>query len=783
MTIKAKLIANVLVIITIVVGISMSSFFSMNFLQKKLSYLVEKSTPFQMKTVEFQRELQGCLTDLVKVNSARTMPEYIKFHGEAERSLANASRAQDSLKKISDSNKQLAVSNELVPIANELFVAAEARIKSDTAASKANTKVSQQMKGATVHLKELEVHIRNLQITRAALFAQALQNTARLSTTLIDLQELHSQAKDLLSASAAAHNARSSTTFLIAKGKTNSLLGRISKNKSGTFIAPEVKAITDAMNVFLQREAKAAFQKDDDSKRMALDSFNGLTEKITRLYLTLSQEIELGASRLKTEADRQGDIFTQSNSANTILLANFELVALGLTATGEINRLFTIGSPAELDTSAAEISALFSTIHERAQFVQKSLATLGAKDELKILQAALESLESIHAGLFSADGILITLKKKLSAIEQANAAADRLHDIVVTQSAKGNESVSAARNEQEKSFFMVKTVVQRSITQILGIGFVAIIIGILCGFWIYRSVLLPLRVVLGAVGRQQDLGKEKAALAEAVAEGDLNRDVTVSKALQLDPAQISGDEMGLALEAVVGMSEAQATLDRAFARMTMALRINRDEEFRRDHLKSGLHELNKILRDDQKADDMGNRSLAFMANFIGAGVGVMYLYDESEDMLLTLSTYAILKSGRLNKGFRLGEGLPGQVAQERKKICLNTVPPDYLQIASALGNADPLNVAIMPIMHNDVLTGVLELGSFRPFSDDNFEFLRQALEGVAIAIMVNRSHQLVNELLEQTQAQAEELRVQQEELQQTNEELEERARVREQHDC
>lgn len=777
MTIKTKLIANVLVIITIVIGISMSSFFSMNFLQKKLAYLVERSTPFQMRTVEFQRELQGCITDLVKLNSARTIPEYTKFRGDAERSLVNVGRAQDSLKKISGSNDRVAASDELGPIANELFTAIEARIKSDMAANEANSKVSLQMKKATVRLKELETHIRTLQITRAALFAQALKNTDRLSATLLDLQELRNYVKDLLSASAAVHNARDTTAFLIAKGKTNSLVGRISKNKSGTFIAPDVKAISDDMTVFLQREAKAALQKDNDSKKMALNSFNGLTEKITRLHLTLSQEIELGASRLKTETDRQGEIFTQSQSANTILLTNSELVALGLTATGEINRLFTIGSPTELDKSAAEIGGLFSTIHERARFVKDSLTTLGARDELSILKAAHESLESIRTGLVSADGIVITLKKKLSAIEQANGAADKLHDIVVTQSAKGNKSVSAARYEQEKSIFMVKAVVQRSISQILGIGIVAIIIGMLCGLWIYRSVLLPLRVVLSAVGRQEELGREKATLAEAVAEGDLNREVSVSTALTLDPARMSDDEMGLALKAVVGMSEAQATLDRAFAGMTASLRSSRDEESRRDHLKSGLNELNKILRDDQKTDDMADRALAFMVGFLDAGVGIMYSYEEHEEILLTLSTYAVAKSGRLDKGFRLGEGLPGQVAQEQKMIYLTTVPPDYLPITSALGKATPLNIAIMPIMHNDTLVGVLELGSFKPFGDDNFEFMNQALEGVAIAIMVNRSHQLVNELLEQTQAQAEELRVQQEELQQTNEELEERARM------
>jgi light-regulated signal transduction histidine kinase (bacteriophytochrome) len=53
--------------------------------------------------------------------------------------------------------------------------------------------------------------------------------------------------------------------------------------------------------------------------------------------------------------------------------------------------------------------------------------------------------------------------------------------------------------------------------------------------------------------------------------------------------------------------------------------------------------------------------------------------------------------------------------------------------------------------------------------------MKQSLEGIAVAFSVNYARDMVKELLEQTQTQAEELRVRQEELQRTNEELERRA--------
>ncbi|MHB8056891.1 MAG: GAF domain-containing protein [Desulfuromonadaceae bacterium] len=777
MTIKTKLIANGLVTAGIIVFISLSSFSSMRFIQDKLMYLTAKSAPFQIRTIEFQSGLQSSITNLIKVSAARNMTEYAASRAEAETSLKHISEAQDSLKKMGGSAGSLTVYEELAPIANELFAAAKTRISSDSSAREVNARISQQVKGSTARLKELEKHIHNLQVTHSAAFAKSLANTAQFSERLRDLEELRNLVKDLITVSAAAHNANNNTAFLIAKGKTTALLGRIVRNRQSKTIASAIESLSADTQEFLQFQSKLLSLKDEESKQWAQESFAELTGKMSHLHLTLKQEVELAASQLETETRRQGYIFDQEKSANATLLANSELVALGLMVTGEINRMFNLESVTELDRLGAETDQLLKRISVQVQVVETNLSRLNAMEELAILHATSMSLAAIRTELHSAGGVVTTLRTKLISIQQANSSADKFHTIVFRQSAKGNESVAAARGEQEESIVAVNGMTRRSLSRISTIGTVAIAIGILFSLWIYRSVMQPLRVVLNAVRRQQTQGQEKAILAEAVAAGDLNREVIISEAITFDPARIKSDEMGMALKAVAGMSVAQRALDSAFAGMTAALRDSREEDARRNHLKSGLHELNKILRDEQRTAELADVALAFIADFLGAGVGIMYLYNESGEALQIISTYAISGEGRLNGGFRLGEGLPGQVALERKTICLNAVPPDYLPISSALGKANPLNVAIMPILHHETLVGVLELGSFRCFSDDDFEFLKQSLEGIAIAIKVNSSHQRVSELLEHTQAQAEELRVQQEELQQTNEELEERAMI------
>lgn len=736
MIIKNKLIANMLITTVIVIGISLAGFSSMSFLQERISFIAEKSSPFQMATIEFQKDLQVYITDLIELSTARNTSEYNSFRKEAEKSLGKLLKSQDTLEKM-NASRLIDLPEELKQISAELFAAAEQRIQSDTDVSAANANISEKMKKTSTQLKELETFVRKLQVTRSALFAKALENNLQISARLRELENLQFHFKDILSVTGAANNAKTFREFLIAKGKAKTILVRIARNKS-SFAFPDFRTLSGHVIEFLDLQERSILKNDNASRKWALSALEELTEITNRLQLTLNQEIELATSQLRIETDRQRIFFNESNKANEILLANSELVTMSLMVKADTNSLFKIESASELEKLDLDIRSLFTRIDERVKKLERSMAELNAREELKIFHAAISSLANIRNTIYSDKGILFTLKKKLDAIQQSKLSAEKLHAIVIKQTVKANESVSAAKDEQAKSIASVNNMILLIRSQIGSVSIVAIIITTLLGFWMYRSVVKPLGVVLGAVRRQQELGKEKATLAEAVAGGDLTREVIVSAPLMLDEKQINKDEMGEVLQAIVGMSEAQVTLDRAFAGMTASLRINRDEDARRDRLKSGLHELDKILRIDRELDQTANSALAFMADFVGARVGILYFYEENLRTLETLATYAVTKTQRLKSSFRLGEGLVGQVALEKKMICLDAIPPDYLVVASALGKADPLNIVIVPIMYKDRLAGVLELGSFRVFKDNDFEFLSQSLEAVAVTLYVRQ---------------------------------------------
>lgn len=312
---------------------------------------------------------------------------------------------------------------------------------------------------------------------------------------------------------------------------------------------------------------------------------------------------------------------------------------------------------------------------------------------------------------------------------------------------------------------------------ILSLMLFASLLAAIMAILITRSIVNPLKIVFDAVQVQQEGGKRKAQIIEAVASGDLSQELSISDPLHIDPEHISRDEAGILLKSIAEMSEVQFLLDHAFTEMTIALRHNREQEATRDWFKNGQNQLNILLRGDKNTSELTKQILVFLTEYLAATVGVFYTFDVKEKNFKIAASYALTGQRHLNSKLELGEGLAGQAALEKKIICVNNAPNDYLQISSGLGEAEPVNIIVIPLLYNNILLGILEIGTFKEFSDIELEFLKDSQEGISIALSVNKSRQLVNELLEQTQSQTEELRVQQEELQQTNEELEERAQM------
>ena len=180
------------------------------------------------------------------------------------------------------------------------------------------------------------------------------------------------------------------------------------------------------------------------------------------------------------------------------------------------------------------------------------------------------------------------------------------------------------------------------------------------------------------------------------------------------------------------------------------------------------------MRGDLDISVLTDNIISFLAEYLDAKTGALYLVDYSRRVLNLTGSFAFSERGEVNNRIGLKEGPAGQAAYSKKMISLTEIPEGYIDKSSAAIDAGPENLIIIPFVFEGKTIGVIELAAFKLFSDTELEFLDSVMESIAIAVNSAQSRILMKDLLENSKMQAEALQSQQEELRASNEELEER---------
>jgi len=236
--------------------------------------------------------------------------------------------------------------------------------------------------------------------------------------------------------------------------------------------------------------------------------------------------------------------------------------------------------------------------------------------------------------------------------------------------------------------------------------------------------------------------EQDVAFAQAIADGDL------SAHLDLDQR----DELG--------------TLARTLNRMAGSLRDI-------DWLARGKQGLDDALRGVHNPEDIARRFITYFASFCQAQVGAVYVRPEGAEFLDLVAGYAFSdRQGNLAR-FAFGQGLVGQVALERQTVVFSQLGPgEAPPISTGLDERVPPYTLIAPVVHETEVLGVVLLGSTAPFTRLARRLVAESLDNLAVHFLTARSHQVIQDLLDQARAQAETLRSQQDKLARANEDLE-----------
>lgn len=133
----------------------------------------------------------------------------------------------------------------------------------------------------------------------------------------------------------------------------------------------------------------------------------------------------------------------------------------------------------------------------------------------------------------------------------------------------------------------------------------------------------------------------------------------------------------------------------------------------------------------------GESLLANIAKTVEIVQGQLYLKDLQTGVYSFRAGYAFY-SETPPPDYREGESLAGQVAKNQKLINIDNIPDGYITILSGLGNGSPKHLIIAPIISpNNQTAGIIELASFKPFSNQHEELFSQLGRKLGEVLNVN----------------------------------------------
>jgi signal transduction histidine kinase/CheY-like chemotaxis protein len=243
----------------------------------------------------------------------------------------------------------------------------------------------------------------------------------------------------------------------------------------------------------------------------------------------------------------------------------------------------------------------------------------------------------------------------------------------------------------------------------------------------------------------------------------------------LSPPGITGDIAVINRGLGIVVTWAAALLERS----ALATRLKlRQEEW----IRMARTRIADAVVGEQSLRRLGERVLEVLAKHLGAQVGTMYV-AEASGVYSRVASLGLPAETSAPTAFRPGEGLLGRSIAEKQSLRIEDLPADYLQVTSGLGSRKPHALLVAPLTTDEAAHGVIELGFLHPTYDSDLELLTTVAEPIAIAIRTGMLRRERENLLRETQRQAEELQTQQAELEQTNVHLEEHAqKLGQQHD-
>jgi signal transduction histidine kinase/HAMP domain-containing protein/CheY-like chemotaxis protein len=494
-----------------------------------------------------------------------------------------------------------------------------------------------------------------------------------------------------------------------------------------------------------------------------VDQLSAFADEVTRVARDVGTQGNLGGqAAVRGVSGTWKDLTDNVNVMASNLTAQVRSIAQVATAVerGDLSQQITVEAKGEVAALAQTINRMVGTLSAFADEVTRVAREVGTEGRLggqADVKGVAGTWKDLTDNVNSMANNLTGQVRNIAQVTTAVAQGDLSKKIDVDARGEILELKTTINTmvDQLSSFAAEVTRVAREVGSEGRLGGQAEVEGV-SGTW--KRLTENVNELAGNLTRQV---RAIAEVTSAVAAGDLTRSISV--------------------EAQGEVAELKDNINAMVQSLRETIRANQQQ----DWLKTNLALIAGMMQGHRDLAVVAELIMDELAPLVGAQHGTFFLAEpeaDGEPRLRLIAGYGLRADKTAPMQYRIGQSLIGQVARTKRSIVVADIPEGYVKISSGLGEASPATLAIVPILFEDQVLGVIELASFTAFSQVQTAFLDQLTETLGVnfnTIIANaRTDTLLEEsqrLTTELQARSEELQAQQVELQRSNADLEDKA--------
>jgi len=529
MTVKTKLSLNVIVVLIALSVIVLAALMGAKATNKNIYELTEKTTPYQLKALHHQRELQAHTTNLVNLSASKTMEEYQKGSSIALASLPQVTKASEEMAKLKgeQSKEEKAISD----ITKAILENTERKIKGQETALLASKPINDKLLKS---IQQMEDFIQDIQEKSSGLMARGADGLIIANRQFGHLIAVKDGLKDLSLLS--IRIPMMTEKHFVTEWKENvakkikeiiqSLKDLKETEKVGDQIIPKLTLLNEKLinnGGLASQQLKAISDGDDRQRELVQAKLRETVQEITLILQAIEKEYQEAHNELKMNTGDMARNINSFKNTNQILSLASGLSLVNVSIVAHINNSVQAKDIKIFEQEVSQFDKLFKDANNTGQKLKDLLVKEGFGGGMQTIFLFSNNLSSVYDSFSGKGGVAEKVRASIKNGEELEKLNSEMRSITAKHLEISNQEVSSAGANQEQVVVSLNQTARRMVLMISIVGGMIAVVTLIMGVMISRSITKPInRVVTGLTEGAEQVASASAQISsssQALAEG------------------------------------------------------------------------------------------------------------------------------------------------------------------------------------------------------------------------------------------------------------------------